>query len=910
MTALMAGCGTNGTSASDTVVLQDTADQAGNQDGAAGDTEDVVGPGKPWGSVRTSLKEGWLIQSAKVVGEGASAAALQLDENGWMEVEIPSTVVGALVEAGEIPEFYAGMDIRDVPGVDYPPQKDFTNYEMLPGSPYSSGWWYRRWFEIEEGEAGQRVWLQFTGINHRADIYLNGELLADSTQVQGTFRHFQFDVTQQVKVGQPNLVAVLVRPSTFMDLAFTWVDWNPTPPDKNMGLWDEVVLSTTGPVQIRYPHVQTDLEVPGLERARLTAYAWLRNGGETPLSARLEVQLGETLCGTDVEIPAGQEVEVEIGPQQCPDLVRNKPQVWWPRPYSTQPMYTMKFSALVGGEVSDKEDVRFGIRKVESEFTPEGHRRFLVNGKPILIRGAGYAPDMMLRRWEWRDAAEVAYVKAMNLNAIRTEGKLGNDRLMDLCDENGILVIAGWCCCDHWEHQSLWGEEDHLVARESLRDQIRMLRNHPSLVAWFNASDGPPPADVEKMYLEVLEQERSPVPAVSSADDRPAEFSGPSGVKMTGPYEWVPPGYWTTNSDRGGAFGFNTETSPGPAIPPLESLRKFIPEEKLWPINDVWEFHTGGDPFDSLEVFNTALEQRYGAYETLEDYLWKADLAAYEGIRAMFEAFGGRKYVAAGVIQWMLNNAWPSLIWHLYDYYLKPAGGFFGAQKANEPVHVQWDYQKREVVVVNSWYLPVLDLKVEARSYNTQLQLLQQKSWTVDLAEDGVQVAGAFPTPEAEQLGPNGTWLLQLTLRDNEGEVRSRNTYWLPLVDDVLDEANAQWYVTPVTTFGSVADLDTLPAAQLDVTAFVVDEAAGVVQLDVGNPGNTLAFFVRVEVTDGPDGQEVVPLVYDDNYLFLWPGETATVQARLLGAPMPQALSWRVEGFNVPRTTGTVTPQR
>ena len=81
----------------------------------------------------------------------------------------------------------------------------------------------------------------------------------------------------------------------------------------------------------------------------------------------------------------------------------------------------------------------------------------------------------------------------MNLNTIRLEGKIEDDHFLDLCDRKGILVMAGWCCCDHWERWRNWKSEDHVVARESLRDQIRRLRSHPSVFDWLNGSDNPPP---------------------------------------------------------------------------------------------------------------------------------------------------------------------------------------------------------------------------------------------------------------------------------------------------------------------------------------------------------------------------------------------------------------------------------
>ena len=173
-------------------------------------------------------------------------------------------------------------------------------------------------------------------------------------------------------------------------------------------------------------------------------------------------------------------------------------------------------------------------------------------------------------------------------------------------------------------------------------------------------------------------------------------------MKMRGPYEWVPPLYWYTDTKLGGPHGFATEIGPGPAPPPLESLKRFIPEDQLWPIGEAWNYHCGGGPFKTMDVFNAAMDARYGPSSGVAEYARKAQATAYESHRAMLESFGERKYTATGVIQWMQNNAWPGMIWHLYDFYLRPGGSYFGAKKAGEPLHVQYAYDDRSVVVVNS----------------------------------------------------------------------------------------------------------------------------------------------------------------------------------------------------------------
>ena len=215
---------------------------------------------------------------------------------------------------------------------------------------------------------------------------------------------------------------------------------------------------------------------------------------------------------------------------------------------------------------------------------------------------------------------------------------------------------------------------------------------------------------------------------------------------MTGPYNYVPPSYWLTDPGKfGGATGFNSETSPGPAIPTLGSLQKMLPEDRLWPINEFWNFHAGSESFSNVDLFSKAMNSMFGPTTGLEDYLAKSQEMTYDGERAMFEAYSRNKYTSTGVIQWMLNNSWPSIYWHLYDYYLQPAGGYFGAKKACEPVHVQYSYDDRSVVVVNNTYKKVSGLSVMVEVYDVDLKRIFSKTASVDVEADGTQSVASVP---------------------------------------------------------------------------------------------------------------------------------------------------------------------
>jgi exo-1,4-beta-D-glucosaminidase len=856
---------------------------------------------------RMLLKSNWRIQSSSAVKEtGETLSTPRYEAAGWFPASVPSTVVGALVEDKVYPDPFYAMNLRAMPGCGYPVGSNFANLPMPDDSPFRNSWWYRTEFQIPAADRGRRLWLHFDGINYSANVWLNGRKIADADEVAGAFRRYEFDITDAAQPGRPNVLAVEVFAPKPDDLALTWVDWNPTPPDKMMGLWHDVYVTTSGPVSLRFPQVVTRLDLPSLDAAHLTVNAELRNATGGAVQGTLNGRIESVRFSKDVRLEPNETKVVSFSPDEFRQLNFARPRLWWPAGLGEPNLYDLELEFESAGRVSDRQTSRFGIRQITSEVDEDEHRLFKVNGRNVLIRGGGWAPDMFMRYRPQRLEEEFRYVRDMNLNAIRLEGKLESDYFYELADRDGILVMAGWCCCSHWEHWKhweeykqgpTWGPEDYKVAAASLTDQIKRLRNHPSLLVWLNGSDNPPPADVEKMYDDILEKENWPNPSLSSATAKTAELTGESGVKMEGPYEWVPPAYWLLDTKLGGAHGFATEVSPGPAVPPVESLRKMLPPEHLWPIDEVWSYHAGGGQFKTLKVFTAAMNARYGEAKNVEDYAMKSQLMTYEGQRAMFEAFARNKYASTGVIQWMLNNAWPSLIWHLYDYYLLPGGGYFGTKKACEPVHVQYSYDDRSVVAVNNTRLPRRRLRLTAKLFD--LSLAEKFSQVVDLDLPADTNVRALTVPQLPE--PTQTYFLKLTLAAGDGTPLSSNFYWLSTKDDALDWEKSTWYYTPAQSYADYTQLQNLPPVALSVSGRSVRRGVDeVARVTLENPSRGLAFFVRLQIRRGSGGDEVTPVVWQDNYFSLLPGErrevTATYHVRDLEGSRP---SLAVGGWNV-----------
>jgi len=862
-------------------------------DGAA--APDASLPGDP---SHIPLAEGWLIQSSAVATDpGSAVSSGSYVPKGWYPARVPSTVLAALVADGVYQDVLTGMNLRSVPGTTYPIGKDFLSSEddiaMPANSPFAPSWWFRTQFQAPGGAA---TTLHFDGVNYRADIFLNGQKIAAATDVAGTYRRYDFDVTPYLVAGQ-NTLAVAVTAPQPKELGLDFVDWNPAPADKLMGIIRDVYLVKHGGVEIRDPFVATHLQGTS---AALTVGAELHNGSAAAITGTLAGTIDTVTFSQDVTIAAGATAEVSFDPAKVAQLTLSNPRLWWPAKLGAQDMYELDLKFVVGGKVLHEQKTPFGVREITSSLSG-GSRLFAINGKPIFIRGAGYTPDILYRQDPARQQAELAYVIDLNLNTVRLEGKLENETFFDLADQLGILVMPGLMCCDWWQDSASWQAGDFAVAADSVHDQAMRLRKHPSVLTFLYGSDTAPVAQAEQGYLKALGDASWPDPVQAAASEpSQAPASGPTGYKMNGPYDYEPPIYWYADTQYGGAFGFATEISPGADVPPVESLDAMLGPGHAWPIDGVWNYHVGAKPpFLDMSNFVNALSRRYGQPTGEADFATKSQLMAYESLRAMFEAYGRNKYArATGVIQWMLNNAWPSMNWHLYDYYLRPGGAYFGAKKGNEYLHVQYSYDDQSVFVVNHKYQALPGAKATATLFDASSTQVFTGSATLDLpADSSTRTSIALPAMSAS----SGVYFLDLELYDAKGATVSSNFYWLTPTPDVMGSASpsTSWYFEPIATFADFTPLASMPPVTLTATKSTKQNGAtATTAVTLTNPSSTIAFFTRLQVKAGAG--EILPVLWDDNYVSLLPGATKTVTATYAsalagGAPATVAVS----GWNV-----------
>jgi exo-1,4-beta-D-glucosaminidase len=811
----------------------------------------------------------------------------------WHPASVPTTVLAALANDGIYKDIFFG-----------------TNLAKISPAPFTNSWWFRKEFSISEAQAAENTDLIFDGINYRANVWLNGEQIADAQDTFGAFRIFRFDVSGQLKRGR-NVLAVEIFPPQPGDFTMGFVDWNPKPPDREMGLWRPVKLHFYKSVALENVFVESKIDHTNWQSAALTICADLKNQSDHAVETTVKGQIGNVSFSKNFKLSAGEKHSVELTPENCPQLNFTHAQLWWPWELGKPNLYDLKLSASVDGAISDSTQTRFGIREVSDYINADGYRGYMVNGKKILLRGGGWADELLLRENEKNLRAQIQYTKAMNLNTIRLEGFWGeSQRFYDLADENGLLIMPGFSCQWEWSdylgkkvneaHGGFVTEADMTLATNYLHDQVLWLRNHPSIFVWVLGSDKFPKPELEKKYDSLLATIDPTRPKLISCASVDSTISGPSAVKMNGPYDYVTPDYWYLDKKNGGAFGFNTETGPGPQPPTLETLKQMIPANHLWPIDSVWNFHAGRHEFAQMNRYLRAFTNRYGAVASVDEFAFKSQAANYEAIRPMFEAFSANLPHTTGIIQWMLNPSWPKLYWQLYDYYLVPGGAFFGAKKGASPVAVIYNYGNRGIYLVNQ-------TRKNFGNYRTSITIYDLNSKNI-LEQTVTNASMAYGSQKIFDLSnfasDTPVYFLDLKAVSDFGpEADANNFYWLSTKPDVLDESKTEWFVTPNKSFADFTALNKMPEANVRArvsfetrNTFGTDKPGADATVTLTNTGDTLAFFIEMRIVGKKSQQSLTPVFWDDNYVSLPPHTTKTFHAKFPGGETPEL---KLRGWNV-----------
>ncbi len=856
------------------------------------------------------ISENWKMQSSEKIFIEDESLISQNDfiDDGWFNAVVPGTILGSMVTFRIIEDPYFGI-----------------NMQSVSEEQFKQPWWYRTIFRLNESDLEKNISLRFNGINYRADLWVNGQKVAGKDEFAGAYRMFTFNINNFVKEGENTLALKVWQPANG-EYSIGFVDWNPAPPDRNMGIFREVFLEINEGIKIRSPFVWSKVNTETLKDAELFIQAEVENNTDKMVEGILRADFGLGKIEKKVKIEKGETLSCRFTPDEFAQLSVTNVKLWWPNGMGEHKLYPLKMEFIADRKILDRVESQYGIREIDSYLDENENRVFTINGKFVLIKGGGWVDDLLLQDTRESIEAQIEYICHMNLNAIRCEGFWGKDQtLYDLCDEYGILVMIGWSCHWEWEeyllkptHEKYGGavfEEDINLLADYWEDQMLWLRHHPGIFVWMLGSDKLPAPELERKYIELFYKYDSSRPYVTSAGGAGTEnnqivtevplisdISGPTGMKMLGPYAFTPPVYWFTDTLLGGAYGFNTESCPGPNIMPLASLKKMLPEESLWPIDTTyWEYHTGRNVFKTIGRFRKALDERYGKSNSVHEFAFKSQVSNYELMRPMFEAFIAHKPKSTGLIQWKLNSAWPELYWQLYDTYLQPNGSFYAVRKACSPIHAIYRYGLEDIYLANESLQNAENLIVKIEVFDIYSKEIFSDSWTGDVAANTSKFI--YKMPEIKNL--TSVWFLNLQVFNKYNNEIDDNIYWLSLKPDVLDYDAAkklEWpFYTPTKEYADFTALDQLPIVDLlyDYN-FEVQDEKGIVTLNVKNRTSTIAFFLFFDLVNSVTGKPVLPILWSDNYVTLFPGDDRTYSATIKMEDVKEGKPLlKVEGWNV-----------
>ena len=811
---------------------------------------------------------GWQLQRAsEVQAGGVEIASPAYKAEGWVTATVPGTVLTSYKNVGAL----ADPNYAD-------------NQLMISESFFNSNFWYRNEFQLPQSFKRDRVFLNFDGINWKANVYLNGKQVG---RLEGAFIRGKFDVTDCVKEGT-NVLAVEIiknahigaikeknKQSTDFNggilgadnptfhATIGW-DWIPTMRGRNIGIWNDVFLTTTGKVTVQDPYVQTQFALPDTTQARLTAEVVVKNHDGKDVSGVLQGRVGDVTFEQPVQLKAGEERTVVFDADRFPQLQVKNPRLWWPNGYGTPYLYDANFTFKVGEEVSDARDFKVGIRQMT--FNEDGGvLNLYVNGRRFIGRGGNWGfseSNLNYRGREYETA--VAYHADMNFTMLRNwVGMIGDEELYDACDKYGIMIWQ-----DFWLANPADGPDpyypDMFIA--NAEDYVKRIRSHASIGLYCGRNEGFPPETIDKALRRIVKEEHPGMHYISSSAD--------DVVSGHGPYRMLPAKtYFTleTGNDK-----FHSERGM-PNVLTYESFLRTYSPEGIWPQSDQWGMHDYTlEGAQGATSFNEIIATGYGQPESAEEFANLAQWVNYDGHRSLFES---RSKNRMGLLMWMSHSCWPSMVWQTYDYYFEPTAAYFAIKKASEPLHIQWNPATDEVEVVNYHAGLRPGLKARVQVLNMDATVAWEKEVSVDSREDTTEKCIKLEFPD----GLSQVHFIKLTLEEN-GKAVSENFYHRSKVEN------------------NYQALKQLPKVSLRAQTQYDkgDDGEWKAEVTVENRSDTPALMVRLNIVGDKDGKQFLPIFYSENYFALLPGETKVVRVHWKDVDTRgNAPLLKVSGYNV-----------
>jgi hypothetical protein len=822
------------------------------------------------------LASGWQLQDAAKVPQAGNAVAIAgFNTGGWYTATVPGTVLTTLVNNHVYPEPLYGENNRP---------------EVIPESLARTSYWYRTLIDVPSSYKNQRIWLNFDGINYSAAVWVNGVQVG---AIRGAFIRGIFDITANVKPGEKAVVAVLVTPQphpgishehilrtglgqnggesaldgpTFL-CALGW-DWIPAIRDRDTGIWQKVFLSATGPVVLKDPLVTTDLPLPRTDSSDVAVQTTVENISDQPQRGVVEGSIENISFRQQVELAPHSKQLVSFDSRNTPALHMDHPRLWWPNGYGPQNLYHLHLGFRIRRDVSDVQDLDFGVRKTSYSVPGTDTLTISVNGVPIFIRGGDWGLDEAMKRIpRERLEAEIRMHQSAHLNMIRNwVGQSTGEDFYELCDKYGILVWDEFFQANAPDGPDPTDIDTYMA---NVRDKVLRYRNHPSIALWCARNESYPPPEIDaalRKLLAELEPTRRYQP--NSTDG--------AGVRSHGPYYWRAPRYFYRITDD----FFKTETG-SMSVPTLESIEGMMPRKDWETIDDDWAEHDFALGGQHGEKYPGIIASRYGKIANLADFVRKAQMANYEAFRAMYEGRNAQLFhPATGVITWMSNPAQPSFVWQIYHYDLEPMSSFFAVMHASESQHIQFNESDGQLEVINNLPAPIANATARVYLYNLDGSVASQHDIAVTAPGEAVTDIGLVEFPATL----SAVHFLKLELRDTKGSLLSSNFYWRAQPDHTDD----------------LTALNQLPMVTLEAKAERKDEGGRrLVTITLHNPTANIALMAHVQLRRS-SGERVLPAYYDDNYVSLAPNEsrTITVEAALSDFNGEDALVV-LDGWNV-----------
>ena len=617
-------------------------------------------------------------------------------------------------------------------------------------------------------------------------------------------------------------------------------DWISTIRGRNIGIYNDVYLTTAGKVTIQDPFVQTALALPDTT-ATLTPEIIVKNHEKTAVKGILSGKVGDISFEQPVELAANEEKTVRFNPGEFTQLKDQHLRLWWPKGYGEPYLYDTNFTFSIDGKVSDAEDFKVGIRQMD--FNEDNSILSLfVNGRRFIGRGGnwGFGENNLNYRGREYDIA-VAHHANMNFTMMRNwVGQIGDEELYEACDRHGIMVWQ-----DFWLANPSDGPDpyypDMFIA--NAEDYVKRIRSHASIGIYCGRNEGFPPKHIDDALRRIVKDEHPGIHYISSSAD--------DVVSGHGPYRALPVKEYFTL--KNGSDKFHSERGM-PNVMNYESLARTLKPEDLWPQSGKWGQHDYTmEGAQGGASFNAIIEKAFGQPQSAKEFTDLAQWINYNGYRGMFES---RSLHRKGLLLWMTHPAWPSMVWQTYDYYFEPTAAYFGCMKANEPLHIQWNPATDEVEVVNYSAGNHPTLTAKAQVINLDGSVVWQQEATVNSTEDTTEKCIKLQFPA----NVSAAHFVKLYLIEN-GQVVSDNFYIRG-----TEEGNYQ----------AIKEMPEV-ALQQNISTRKVDDANWTGSITLKNNTQTPALMIRINVVGAADGDQILPMFYTDNYFSLLPGEEKTV---------------------------------